>query len=35
MPPYPLVLEEVGYPIDAELLARQRVTRQVRTVAGP
>ena len=34
MPPYPLVLEEVGYPVDAELLARQHVTRQVRTAAG-
>lgn len=34
MPPYPLVLEEVGYPMDADLLARQYVTRQVRTVAA-
>ena len=30
-PPFGLVLEEIGYPADADLLARQRVTRQVRT----
>ena len=31
MPPYPLILEEVGYPPDAELAARQRETRSLRT----
>jgi len=31
MPPYPLILEEVGYPPDAELSARQRETRSLRT----
>lgn len=32
MPPYPLVLEQVGYPADDELLARQSTTRNVRTL---
>ena len=32
MPPYPLILEEVGYPPDAELAARQRETRSLRTL---
>ena len=32
-PPHGLVLEAVGYPPDDELLARQAVTRQVRTSA--
>ena len=32
MPPYPLILEEVGYPPDAELAARQRETRSFRTL---
>ena len=32
MPGYPLVLERVGYPADAELLARQRETRSLRTL---
>ena len=31
-PPHGLTLEEVGYPADDELQARQHVTRQVRTV---
>ena len=31
MPPYPLILEEVGYPPDAALAARQRETRSLRT----
>lgn len=31
MPPHPLVLEEVGYPPDGELAARQRETRKVRS----
>jgi len=30
MPGYPLVLERVGYPADADLLARQRETRSLR-----
>jgi len=30
MPPYPLVLEQVGYPPVEDLAKRQRVTRQVR-----
>jgi len=32
MPGYPLVLEQVGYPADADLLARQRETRSLRTL---
>lgn len=32
MPPHPLVLEQVGYPPDAELAARQQETRALRTV---
>lgn len=32
MPPYPLILEDVGYPPDAELAARQRETRSLRTL---
>lgn len=32
MPPHPLVLEQVGYPPDAELAARQLETRALRTV---
>ncbi len=32
MPPFPLVLEEVGYPGDAELLGRQSTTRAFRTI---
>ncbi len=32
MPPYPLILEEVGYPPDDELLARQAETRAYRTL---
>lgn len=32
MPPHGLVLEQVTYPPDAELAARQRVTRSVRTL---
>jgi tRNA pseudouridine38-40 synthase len=32
MPPHPLVLEEVGYPADDELAARQRITRDLRTL---
>ena len=32
MPPYPLILEEVGYPPDAELAARQRETRSLRSL---
>ena len=32
MPPYPLVLEQVGYPTDDELLNRQLTTRRVRTL---
>lgn len=32
MPPYPLILEAVGYPPDAELAARQRETRSFRTL---
>jgi tRNA pseudouridine38-40 synthase len=31
MPPHPLVLEQVGYPPDAELAARQQETRALRT----
>lgn len=34
MPPHPLVLEEVGYPPDEQLAARQRVTRDLRTLDG-
>jgi tRNA pseudouridine38-40 synthase len=34
MPAYPLVLEDVGYPPDDELLARQTQTRSVRTLEG-
>lgn len=34
MPAYPLVLEEVGYPPDDQLLERQRQTRSVRTLGG-
>jgi tRNA pseudouridine38-40 synthase len=34
-PPHPLCLEEVGYPQDADLAARARLTRQVRTERGP
>ena len=30
MPPYPLILEEVGYPPDAELASRQQQTRAFR-----
>jgi tRNA pseudouridine38-40 synthase len=33
-PPHPLCLEEVRYPGDAELAARARQTRRVRTVGG-
>jgi tRNA pseudouridine38-40 synthase len=32
MPGYPLVLERVGYPADADLLARQRETRSMRSL---
>jgi len=32
MPPHPLVLEQVGYPPDADLAARQQETRAFRTV---
>lgn len=32
MPPHPLVLEEVGYPPDGELAARQHETRAFRTI---
>lgn len=32
MPPYPLILEEVGYPPDDQLLARQAETRSFRTL---
>lgn len=32
MPPYPLILEEVGYPPDSELAARQQETRAFRTL---
>ena len=32
MPGYPLVLEAVGYPDDADLLARQQQTRSVRSL---
>jgi tRNA pseudouridine38-40 synthase len=39
MPAHPLVLEEVGYPADGLLAARQRETRSLRSVgsapAGP
>lgn len=34
MPAYPLVLEEVGYPADEQLLERQRQTRSLRSLAG-
>jgi len=34
MPAYPLVLEEVGYPADDELLERQRQTRSVRSIGS-
>jgi tRNA pseudouridine38-40 synthase len=32
MPPHPLVLEEVGYPADDELQARQDLTRARRSL---
>jgi tRNA pseudouridine38-40 synthase len=32
MPAFPLVLEEVGYPADADLLARQSQTRSLRSL---
>ena len=32
MPAFPLVLEEVGYPADDQLLARQRQTRSLRSL---
>ena len=32
MPAFPLVLEEVGYPPEAELAARQRETRSLRSL---
>jgi tRNA pseudouridine38-40 synthase len=35
MPAFPLVLEEVGYPADADLLERQRQTRSVRSLGDP
>jgi len=35
MPAFPLVLEEVGYPADDQLLERQRQTRSVRSLDGP
>ena len=35
MPAYPLVLEEVGYPPDDELEARQRITRALRQPMTP
>ncbi len=34
MPAFPLVLEEVGYPADDQLLERQRQTRSVRSLGG-
>jgi tRNA pseudouridine38-40 synthase len=34
-PPHPLCLEQVGYPPDADLVARARFTRQVRTTTEP
>ncbi len=34
MPAFPLVLEEVGYPPDDQLLERQRQTRSVRSLGG-
>jgi tRNA pseudouridine38-40 synthase len=34
MPAFPLVLEEVGYPADADLLARQSQTRSLRSLGG-
>lgn len=34
MPAFPLVLEEVGYPPDEELLPRQLQTRSLRTLEG-
>jgi tRNA pseudouridine38-40 synthase len=35
MPPFPLVLEEVGYPPDGQLLDRQMQTKQRRTLSEP
>lgn len=35
MPPYPLVLEEVGYPPDDQLLDRQLQTKQHRVLSEP
>ena len=34
MPAYPLVLEEVGYPADDQLLERQRQTRTLRALGN-
>jgi tRNA pseudouridine38-40 synthase len=34
MPAFPLVLEEVGYPPDDQLLERQRQTRSLRAIAA-
>jgi tRNA pseudouridine38-40 synthase len=34
-PPHPLCLEQVGYPAEADLAARARFTRQVRTASEP
>jgi hypothetical protein len=34
MPAFPLVLEEVGYPPDEQLHARQQETRTLRSLEG-